>query len=142
MTEYDCIFSGRSAKPEQCIEGPEDSELDDMPAGWIEIKITRRFMNPLYLRMLKIRENMTEGQIARLEAEQGPLADEQKEDIALYNVMVTAGAEDHEMFAKFIEAPMHFYVSSPDEDPQVRSALLKALKALNLEPEQIEELIG
>jgi hypothetical protein len=46
------------------------------------------------------------------------------------------------MFAKFIEAPMHFYVSSPDEDPQVRSALLKALKALNLEPEQIEELIG
>lgn len=142
MTDYECIFSGKSALPEQCIEGGEDSDLADMPAGWIEIKITRRFMNPRYLHLLKVRKDAIDGQIERIETESGPLTDEQKEGIEIYNYALTAGAEQSEYFAKFIEVPMHVYVSPPDEDPQVRAALLKALKALRLDDDQIEELVG
>lgn len=142
MTEYDCIFSGKSAQPELCIEGDEDSDLDDMPVGWIEIKITRRFFNPRYLQLLKVRKDVIDGQIERIESESGPITDEQKEGIEIYNLALTAGAEKSEYFTKFVEVPMHVYVSPPDEDSQVRAAFVKALKALKLDEDQIEELVG
>tara|TARA_Y100000310_G_scaffold40767_1_gene38233 strand:- start:2143 stop:2607 length:465 start_codon:yes stop_codon:yes gene_type:complete len=56
--EYECALSGLIAPGGVPFEG---DGLDDLPAGWTEVRMSRRVMNPKWVLIQQVKQAMVEG---------------------------------------------------------------------------------
>ena len=60
--EYDCALSGTVGEP-GLDEGDEGDGLGDLPLGWTEVTIRRRRVNPEWLTIQILKEQMVHGML-------------------------------------------------------------------------------
>lgn len=143
MTDIDCALSGKVPPADALVtDAKEESELEELPIGWIEVRFTRRLLNPMHVAALQVREQLAQGMIQNTENTiGGPLGEEEQNALRLLARLQTPGVETIAEFERYIEEPIVFYVSDPENDPKVKQALRQILKTLGADEDAVAVLL-
>jgi hypothetical protein len=138
-----CALTEDAPKPEDLVEPASDddgaSDYDAIPLGWIQIRVTRRVLNPEYVEYIQAREeSIAAGFAQAMEGaqQQGVVpTDEQKE--ATERVMRrTATATFHSVLRdtpKYIVVTDDVWVSPPERNKQVAEEIERLGKGLRID---------
>jgi len=124
--EYECALSGLVAQG-----GPQfdDDNLDDLPAGWSEVKLSRRVFNPKWVLIQQVKRAMVDGLMAQF-----PEAAQAGQEIA---VRLQVDAQFYMMES---DTPIYLteietvYLAPKELNEDVAEAYNQARKMLGLEP--------
>jgi len=131
MYEYECALSGLT-------EGgsiPFDADdLDDLPAGWTELRFSRRIFNPRWVMIQHTKKAMVEGlllQVPEENREQSRVSVQLQVDANFYGLEA-----DTPMYLTEVET---VYLSPPEANEQVAEAYNTLRQDLGLEPVAVED---
>lgn len=84
MIEYECALTGLTAPG---VEPTDVDGLDDLPVGWMRIRITRRKYNPKWVLIQQVKEAMIDGIVSQFPPE--------VQDMQRYAVLIQVEAQFH-----------------------------------------------
>jgi hypothetical protein len=129
--EYECALSGVVSAGQAHFD--EDG-LDDLPAGWTEVKFTRRTFNPKWVLIQQVKTAMVDG-LSR----QFPEAVQEAQQVAI-RLQVSAQfyvmEQDTPVYITEVET---VYLSSPEISEDVAAAMNQARELLGLDALQLIE---
>ena len=130
--EYECALSGIVTPGELSYDG---DELHDLPVGWIEVRMSRRVLNPQYVLIQQIKSAMAESLIG-----QYPEEIREAQGIAI-RVQI-----DAQFYGMEQETPPYLteaetvYLAPPEVSEDVAEAVNQVREMLGLEPLEAEEV--
>lgn len=137
LYDIDCALSGLTPRDEEVfppIDMDENEELKS-PLGWVEVTLTRRYINPKYLMILQAQQAMFEGLLSSVPPEQ---VESMKMVLAL-QVESTFAALIKET-PKIMELKEVAYISNPDENAEIKKHVDDLRDLLSL-PSDDEEAV-
>jgi hypothetical protein len=129
--EYECALSGIVAPGE--LKFDKDG-LGDLPQGWTEVRLSRRYFNPKWVLIQQVKDAMVRGLIAQFDE-----GSQQAQQVAIRLQI------DSQFFALEQDTPVYLtetetvYLSSPNLSPEVAEEYNKARELLGLEPVEPED---
>jgi hypothetical protein len=132
-SEYECALSGKAAADTDLVpdDKNDESDLGEMPVGWIRVTVQRRGVNPAWLEIQKRKAR----QLAGMQAQIPDLADAERAEA----VEDTRMAVEAAFFAieqgtpKYVTVEDVAYVSNPDANKQIVAEWKKIADALSLD---------
>jgi hypothetical protein len=129
--EYECALSGVVAAGQVPYE--EDG-LYDLPAGWTEVKMSRRMFNPKWVLIQQVKEAMVKGLTSQF-----PEAAQAGQGVAIQLQV------DAQFFGMEQETPVYLtevetvYLAPPEMSEDVAESVNQARELLGLEPRSDDE---
>ena len=124
--EYECALSGLVGSGRVHFA---DDGLDDLPAGWVEVKMTRRSFNPKWVLIQQVKRAMIEGL-----SQQFPEAVQEAQQVAI-RLQVDAQfylmEQDTPPYLTEVET---VYLAPPEMSEDVAASVNEARELLGLEP--------
>jgi hypothetical protein len=129
--EYECALSGLVASGEIPFE---KDGLEDMPHGWIEVKMSRRMFNPKWVLIQQVKRAMLDGlmsQFAEDVQEAQGVAIQLQVDAQFYGM-----EQDTPPYVTEVET---VYLAPPEMSEDVAESVNECRELLGLEPLEEEE---
>ena len=128
-SQFVCALSGIKVKE-------EEMEDVDFPDGWVEVKITRRFVNPKWDAIQYVKAGLIQQYLQNMPEET------RDEQIMAISIQVEAQyASLESQTEKYVDEEVTKYISNPDNNPSIMAEYNKLRKALGMKLEKppIEE---
>jgi hypothetical protein len=136
MFDVYCALSGLPPRDEEIMPPIDMDEKDDLksPLGWVEVTLTRRYVNPKYLMILQAQQAMFEGLLSSVPQEQ------------IESMQMVLALQVESTFApllgttpKIMEVKEVAYISNPDENAEVKKQVDELRELLDLVEDDAEE---
>jgi len=125
--QFICALSGIKVKE-------EEMEDVDFPDGWVEVRITRRFVNPKWDAIQYVKAGLIQQYLQNMPEET------RDEQIMAISIQVEAQYSSLEsQTEKYVEDEITKYISNPDNNPSIMAEYNKLRKALGMKLEKLEE---
>jgi hypothetical protein len=127
--DFICALSGLSPSEEQ-----EDNEIKGVPEGWIEITVKRHFVNPRYVALQQLKDQMIQASIAQL-----PPEVRREAAIAIELEVEAKYSALESKIKEHITEEDTIYVSTPENDGEILGAYKEMSENLGFDPLLYEE---
>jgi hypothetical protein len=125
--QFICALSGIKVKE-------EEMEDVDFPDGWVEVRITRRFVNPKWDAIQYVKAGLIQQYLQNMPEET------RDEQIMAISIQVEAQyASLESQTEKYVDEEVTKYISNPDNNPSIMAEYNKLRKALGMKLEKLEE---
>lgn len=130
IDEYTCALSGVTEDGHDV----NHKEVGTLPDGWVQIIVRRRILNPRFLEIQQVKEGLVQSNLKDLPPEHLEIQE-----------MVTRNLIDAQFAALEASVPeslvetSEVFVSDPDANPDVKTALDNILRELDIEPFDSDE---
>jgi len=123
MTKYTCALSGIKAKEEDIVD-------EEYPDGWIEITISRRYINGKWDAIQFVKQNLLAQYLQQIPEEN------REEQAMLLGIQVEAQfAMLEQQTEKWTTESDVLYIANPDDNASLMAEYNKFRKTLGLKPE-------
>jgi hypothetical protein len=122
MSNYKCALSGIKPKQEDIID-------DEYPDGWIEITITKRYINPRYDAIQFIKESLVQQYLQNVPEEQ-----REEQELAITIQVDAQYATLEQVTEKWETETETLYIADPDNDVALLNEYNKVRKMFGLKP--------
>jgi hypothetical protein len=127
--QFVCALSGIKVKE-------EEMEDVDFPDGWIEVRLTRRYVNPKWDAIQYVKAGLVQQYL------QGIPEDARDEQIMAISIQVEAQYSALEATCdKYIDEEVTSYIANPDSNSALMAEYNKLRKMLGMKPEKAEPLL-
>lgn len=132
--EYECALSGLTAPGGDSYEG---DGLDDLPEGWIEVRMTRRFPNPHFMAITETKRGLA---AAALQGIMAQMPENAPAELRLAQEVAISLQLDAQFFLLEQNTPPYLtetevvYLADPEMSKAVKSAVNTLREMVGLEP--------
>jgi hypothetical protein len=124
--QYECALSGVTADGDLDFE---DDGLGDLPAGWIEVRMTRRVQNPRYALIRQVKQALLQGLASQIPEEH------RAGQAAAIQVQLDANFYFMEQSTPiYLTESETVYLAPPESSEAVLESFNQARELLGLEP--------
>lgn len=130
--EYECSLTAITAPGEIQFDG---DDLDDLPSGWVCVKIARREINPEYAML----QNLKKGMVTALMS-QFPENVRQAQGVAVRMQIDAQFSHYESTLSPYLTSVETVYISDPEASPEVLEAFNVTRESLGLDTwSEVEE---
>jgi hypothetical protein len=127
--DFICALSGLSPSEEQ-----EDNEVQGIPEGWIEVSVKRHFLNPRYVALQQLKDQMIQASLAQM-----PPEVRQEAAIAIELEVESKYIALETKISEYITEEDSIYISPPENEGEILTAYKDLAENLGFDPLLYEE---
>lgn len=122
--DFICALSGLSPSEDQ-----EDNEVKGVPEGWIEVSIKRHFVNPRYIALQQLKDQMIQASLAQM-----PPEVRQEAAIAIELEVESKYIALETRIPEYVTEEDTIYVSPPENEAEILAAYKELSENLSFDP--------